>query len=238
MKIIKSIVFWVLATINIVILSIVCFALIAFIQSKLFLPNDYIMWVFKYPASRLVFIYEIYFLLLFLYIAYKKLVSFKIPFVDKMNNFIKKDKKSFTIVFTTANIILLYIIIVNVSVISNDKIKDYSVFSPSGREYSYEDVVSIDTGVYGNKIRLPFMHYKGEFYYIIEFNDGKKINLNDSIGGANGNEDVYKIFEDLDTSFVNMGVKKTASMENFEALSQRADKKYSDRIKGILENVK
>ena len=82
------------------------------------------------------------------------------------------------------------------------------------------------------------MHYKGEFYYIIEFNDGKKINLNDSIGGANGNEDVYKIFEDLDTSFVNMGVKKTASMENFEALSQRADKKYSDRIKGILENVK
>ena len=238
MKIIKSIVFWVLATINIVILSIMCFALIAFIQSKLFLPNDYILWVFKYPASRLVFIYEIYFLLLFLYIANKRLTKFKIPFVDSITNSIKKNKKSFIAVFTTINIILLYIIIVNVSVVSNNKIKDYSVFSPSGREYSYKDIVSIDTGVYGNKIRLPFMHYKGEFYYIIEFNDGRKININDSVGGTNGNDDIYKIFEDLDTSFVNMGIKKTASMENFEFLSQRTDKKHSDRIKGILENVK
>lgn len=238
MKIIKSIIFWVLSIISIIILSIMCFALIIFIQSKLFLPKDYLMWVFKYPASRLVFIYEFYFMFLFFYIINKRLISFKIPFVDGITNFIKKNKKSFTAIFTTINVILLYIIIVNVSVISDNKIKDYSIFSPLGREYSYEDVVSIDTGVYGNKIRLPFMHSRGDFYYIVEFNDGRKIDLNDSVGGTKDNGDMYKIFEDLDASFVNTGIKKTASMENFEFFSQRVDKEYSDRIKNVLENIK
>jgi hypothetical protein len=44
----------------VIILSAGIFAVISFIQEKLFIPNNSLIWYIKPPASRLVFIYEIY----------------------------------------------------------------------------------------------------------------------------------------------------------------------------------
>lgn len=71
MKILKSIIFWIVSLIGILILTIALMALISDIQVKLFLPKEYIMWIFKSPADKLVFIYEFYIIFGFVFIFNK-----------------------------------------------------------------------------------------------------------------------------------------------------------------------
>ena len=67
MKILKSII----SLITIIIATIGIYILIVKLQEKLFVPQEYIMWIFKYPANRMVFIYILYFFLGLFYIFYK-----------------------------------------------------------------------------------------------------------------------------------------------------------------------
>ena len=71
MKKLKAIIILILSLIGIIILSVGSFVLIGAIQAKLFLPQEYIMWIFKSPSSRLVFIYEWYIIFGFAYIFSK-----------------------------------------------------------------------------------------------------------------------------------------------------------------------
>ena len=101
----KTIIFGILSIIGSTILILGSLALLLVIQAKLFLPQKYIMWIFKYPTSNLVFIYTIFG---FYYIANK---IFNIKNKDlKMNNnskrsFIKNHKKTFLSAFVVINII-------------------------------------------------------------------------------------------------------------------------------------
>jgi len=137
---------------------------------------------------------------------------------------------------------MLYTILYNVTVITSNKIIDYSFLSPQGKEYSYSDIVKIDAGVYGKKRHLllvrMFSHSStGEFYYIIELNDGTKIYLTE-MGGAKNDADPRFIIEKLDSQFVNMGIPKVSSMDNFEYCTKNLDKIYTDKIRNILLNNK
>ena len=165
MKILKAIIFWMASIISIIILTIAFAALIGAIQAKLFLPQKYIMWIFKYPISNLVFIYELYFIFGFIF---KKNLGKFILGTKRKKSFIWKHKKPVLATFVILNIVLIYAILFDVTVISNNKIIDYTFLSPKGKEYSYNDIVKIDTGVYGKKINLPFARFStGDFYYII-----------------------------------------------------------------------
>lgn len=228
MKMLKSII----SVIAIVILTIGIFILIGAVQGKLFVPQEYIMWIFKYPTNRLVFIYELYLFLGIFYIFFK---GFRETF---RTDFLVSKRKLILSTFIPLNIILFYIIISSVTVITNNKIIDYSFLHPEGREYSYNDVVKIKTGVYGKKTlrSLPFTHSKGDFFYIIELDGGSKIDLVE-VGGVQNDEHPYFIIEKLDIQFVGMDIPKVSSMENFKYSTEHLDKIYSDKIRNILENT-
>lgn len=237
MKTLKTIFIWILSLIFIIIFSIVFFILISFVQSKLFLPEDYILWIFKFPISRLIFIYELYIIIALLYFVNKNYRESLFILINFSKDFIKNYKTSIIFTFVIFNIILTYAILFNVTVITNNKIIDYTFLSPTGKEYEYNDIVKIDTGVYGKKRYLPFTHSKGDFYYIIELKDGTKIDLNE-VGSTDSDIDYRFILENLDKEYVNMDIPKVSSMDNFEYCTEHLDKIYTDKIRNILLNTK
>lgn len=236
MKIIKVSFFILISIVGVLILTFGIFILIAIIQAKAFVPSDYVMWINKSPASRLVLIYEYYAIFVFFFLFNK---AMRTALYDRFKGgLIKRYKKWIYAIFAIFNIVILYTILFNVSVITNAKIIDYSFFSPQGREYSYNDVKIINTGVYGKKQYIPFSsHSKGDFYYIIELNDGTKIDLTE-MGGSKDDEDPRFIIEKLDAQFVDMGIEKISSTEYFEYATEHLDKIYTDKILNILKNTK
>ncbi|WP_036719532.1 hypothetical protein [Paenibacillus harenae] len=230
MKKTKKIFLYILSLISIVALTIGIYILIVQVQEKLFVPEEYLMWIFKYPASRLVFIYEIYLFAGFFYLFHKEFRSSK-------DSFIKKHRKQIFPLFIILNIALFYIIVTAVTVVTNNKIIDYSFLLPWGRQYNYNDVVMINTGVYGKEQYLPFSRSKDDFYYIIELKDGSKIDLTDLGGMKKEADDEYLIIEELDSQLVNRKIPKVSSMENFKYSTERLDEIYTDKIRNILENT-
>ena len=100
--------------------------------------------------------------------------------------------------------------------------------------------MKINTGVHGKKkLYLPslFAHYSNsDFFYIIELDDGSKIDLTE-VGGVKNDEHPYFVIEELDIQFVNMDIPKVSSMENFIYSTEHLDKVYTDKIRNILENT-
>jgi hypothetical protein len=198
------------------------------IQEKLLLPKNYIMWISKYPVSRLTIIFLFEFAYLF----------FRITFLESGHS-VKRHKRWLFPIAAFANILLIYVLLFNVCVITNNKIIDRSFLLPQGRDYNYSDIDSIDTGVYGKKkIKIPFIDQSGEFYYIITLKDGTTIDLVGDTNGTRNNQEMNDVIEELDKTLVNMSVEKTAKTDNFELLEKSLDKIYSDKIKNILNNVK
>jgi len=232
MKILKAATLRVLAFIAVIIITIGSFVLISSIQEALFVPNEYLIWIFKSPYSGLVMVFEIYLFWGFFYIFSKNWRK-----AWRNGRLIKKYRKQVIAAFTIFNIILLYTITSAVAVITNDQIIDYSFFSPKGREYSYNDIVKIKTGVYGKGRTFLFKHAKGDFFYIIELNDGTKIDLA-QVGGIKNDQDERFVIEKLDRQLVNMGIPKESSMKYFEYTKKDLAKIYTDKIRNILENTK
>lgn len=237
MNILKSIIFWILSIGGIIILTIGVFILLSVLQSKLFLPEEYVMWIFKSPFSNLIFIYEIYIIFGFAYIFNKHLRWFIKNILEAKNVFFKRYKIALLSIFITLNILMIYTILFNVTVITNSKIINYTFLSPQGKEYSYKDIVKIETGIYGKKQSFPYMRSKGEFYYIIHLNDGTKIDLAED-GGTKNADDPRFIIEKLDMQYVNMGIYKQWSLDNFVFCTKHLDKIYTDKIRQIIENTK
>ena len=225
MLVARKMLFWIIFIFLFFVIFFAFCALLNFIQEKLFLSQDYIMWVSKYPISRLIFIFEFY----LVFLLFKNLWS-------NVFIFVKRHKRWVYLTFLLINLVLLYALISNVSVITKNKVIDYTFFSPKGKVYNYSDIVKIDTGVYGKWRLIPFNN-KGQFYYVLTLKDGTTIDLNGDAGGTN-NRDIYEVFEDIDKNLVDRGIKKTASMANFELFKKNLDQIYVDRIKRILTNRK
>ncbi|MCD8501470.1 MAG: hypothetical protein LRY71_07065, partial [Bacillaceae bacterium] len=93
--------------------------------------------------------------------------------------------------------------------------------NPTGTEYSFEEIVEINTGVYGKKRDYRFFrHTQGDFYYFITLNDGTIINLME-VGGTKDDINEHFILEEIDKMLVALGIPKTSSMENFELATKR-----------------
>ncbi|WML57703.1 hypothetical protein [Neobacillus sp. PS2-9] len=222
----------VLGFIGIIVLSIGIFVFLAFIQEALYVPKEYIIWMFRSPYSRLVFIFEVY-----LFVGYFYLFNKEFRDAWRYGEFFKKYKKIILTAVAAVTIVMLYTVITPVTVVKADKIINYSFFSPQGKEYSYNDIVKIQTGVYGKGRSSLFGHSKGDFFYIIELNDGTRIDLAE-VGGTKKDEDERFVIERLDRKFVDMDIPKEASMKNFEFTKKSLAKIYTDKIRKILENTK
>jgi len=235
LTILKSIFFWIVLSIIIIVLTISFAALVGAIQAKIFVPDEFLIWLFKYPFSIIIFIYEFYIIFWFMYLFNRNFKEFVVP---DLKSYIKNNKRIFVTIFITLNIVLPYTVLFDVAVITEDKIINYTFLSPGGEQYPFNDIEKIETGISGRKINFPFSHYsKGDFYYILQLKDGTEIHLTD-VGGTKNNEDERFIIEKLDRQFVNMGIYKISSMENFEYCTEGLDKIYTDKIRNILLNTK
>lgn len=221
-----------LGFIAIILLTIGIFVLIAFLQQAFFVPKEYVIWIFRSPYSGLVFIFEIY-----LFVGYFYLFNKDFRDTLRYGKFFSRNRKIIISAVITGTLLLLYTVITPVTVVKADKIVNYSFFTPQGKEYSYNDISKIQTGVYGKGRSSLFGHSKGEFFYIIELKDGTRIDLAE-VGGTPQDEDERFIIEKLDRQFVDMNIPKEASMKNFEYTKKNLAKIYTDKIRNILENTK
>ncbi|WP_413303502.1 hypothetical protein AA0X95_26225 [Bacillus sp. 1P10SD] len=232
MKKILAFILRVLGFIAIILLSIGIFVLIAFMQEALFVPKEYIIWIFRSPYSGLIFIFEVY-----LFVGYFYLFNKEFRDAWRYGKFFRQYRKIILTAVAAFTIVLLYTFITPVTVVKADKIVNYSFLTPQGKEYSYKDIVKIQTGVYGKGRSSVFGHSKGDFFYIIELNDGTRIDLAE-VGGTPKDEDERFIIEKLDIRLVSMNIPKEASMKNFEYTKKSLAKIYTDKIRNILENTK
>ncbi|MBM4763751.1 hypothetical protein [Bacillus sp. B15-48] len=218
------------------ILSIAIFAFISFIQEKLFVPSNSLIWVIKSFAAKFVFIYEFYLMFGLFLLLSKDLRKW-------FSGFYKKHHRTVFPIFGIVNILLFYAVITDVAVVTNDKIVNHSFLTPHGKQYSYSNITKITAGIYGKNRFLGSS--KGQFYYVIELNNGTKIDFGDggssfvSFNEEDSNEaDPRFILAKLDRQWVDMGIPKKASMSNFKYTQDSLAKIYSDKIRSILENTK
>ncbi|MDO0825394.1 hypothetical protein [Desulfosporosinus nitroreducens] len=220
---VKKLFLWTLSFIVALFLIYNVMVLFTVIQEKMFLPQDYIFWTFSYPISRLSFIFFYYFI--FAFFAKK---------VEIMK-YAKRNGKWFYPTFVFANSILIYTLLFNVCVITNNTIINHTFLSPQGKVCNYSDIVRIDTGVSEKRSFNPLVHTKGDFYYLITLKDGTAIDLND-VGGTKNNKDVYEVLEATDRTLVNKGINKTSKIETLQYFNRNLI--FADRIENILNNVK
>ena len=152
------------------------------------------------------------------------------------SSFINKNRKSNFRLFIAINVILFYMIISSVTVITKNKIIDYSFLHPQGQVFNYDDIIKINTGVYGRTSLIPLKYSKGEFFYILELKNGQKVHLN-RVGGTKDDEHDFFVIRRIDDKLVNRGTLKVSSMENFEPTTKDLDKIYTDKIQDILQNT-
>jgi hypothetical protein len=221
MKKFRSFVPALLLVISIIVFDIILTAAIIFAQNQLFVPKDFLICTFNSPMRSLIFV--IYILLdLFIYSLWKLLF--------KKNNENYRFKKKCRITISIITAILIYIRITSVSIFTDEKIINHSFLHPKAQVYTYKDITSVQAGIYGN--RIPFVRYKGDFYYIITLKDGIKINLMDI--GVEKSDDSYSQVERIDKIIMSFGAKKESSAENIKLM--KLDKVYIDRFKRIIEN--
>lgn len=237
LKRLLSIILFILSIIAAVILTIGIFILIVKIQNKLFVPEDYLMWTFNYPNSSFIFIYELYLFFGLFYIFHKGFregIRNKLPSSEE--GFFKRNKKLIYTLFIASNIVLFYTIVSAVTVVTNDKIIDYSYLNPLGHEYEFKDIAQISSGVHGKKSYIPSTYSKGDFFYNIKLESGKEVDLTE-VGEVNNGEHEIFIIEELDRKLVDMGIPKVSSTKNFGYTTESLDEIYTDKIRDILENT-
>ncbi|WP_432355723.1 hypothetical protein [Sporosarcina sp. A2] len=238
MKALKSILLGLFGIIAVLILFLAIMAFISFIQEKLFVPDSSLLWIFKSPASKFIFIYE--FCLMFALFLLLNKDSRK-----WFSGFFKKHRKILFPIFFIVNIMLFYAIVTDVAVITKNKISNHSFLVPQGKQYNFNDITKITTGIYGKSHFLG--PSKGDFYYIIELSGGTKIDLGDNgvspisfdeDDNNNDEADFRFILAKLDRQWVDMGIQKKSSMSNFKYTFASLNRTYSDKIRSILENNK
>jgi hypothetical protein len=238
MKIFKQFVQEIVAIILILISSLVVFLLffiaILWIQGNLFIPEDFTIWGVRGPFDKIVFVFEcvIFFGLISCYFKMKKRKTGKEALMYAPSI---KFSKSNKIIGAILMIVMLYLYFINIMCIKDESIILRSIFSPLGKEYSLEDVKEVETGF--NSKKKFFGSSKGTFYYIITLKDGKKIDINNfSSEGKKYEGDTYSAVEEIDKKImeINHEVVKTSSLDYYEYAGV-ADQ-YMDRFERIIKN--
>lgn len=216
------------------ILTMISYLLLSYIQRIVLVPDDFLLWTFNFPVIILIIIVELFVITILFYFFHK---SFREYFQANFSNndFVRKHQKLVIGSFIGGSIFLLYTTVTSITVVTPDKVIDHSFLRPLGREYTYDDVVKIDTEVKSEKSIIP-LYSEGDFIYIIELSSGKRVYLND-VGETNDYEHPFFTIEEIDRKLVNRGIPKASSMENFELATKDLDKVYTDGIRRILENT-
>ncbi|SHH19341.1 MerR family transcriptional regulator [Clostridium grantii] len=207
-------------------LTIWSFIFISQLQEKIFVPDEYLLYMFKPPYSYMIFFFEIELIIFIIYIINKINKSSEWKWAVSIFNIFKKK----VLIIVVANIFLIYACVTGITVVTKNRIVDYSFYKPSGVIYSYNDIVKVETGFKG-KFLGRFRKNAGEFYYIVNFTNGSKVNL---YQGNSSLEDTYLELEIIDDLIMKTSAEKIASPENSEYCD--LDQRYIDRFLRIVSN--
>lgn len=226
---IKNAIYMLLSMFIVLVLSLAILVGIAKLQEIIFVPKDYLMFMFKPPYSHLFLFFEIEIIVVFISKLYKKVKNVEWKWADTFLRFLKKNIVATVIL----NIILLYLCITDITVVTKNQITDYNFYNPKGTTYCYNDISKVQAG-FKDKGKLFNISQKntGDFYYIVRFKDDNKINFYQSNSAF---EDTYLELEIFDKLIMNTGnVEKSSSSDNYELCY--FDQRYIDRFLRIIKN--
>ena len=126
---------------------------------------------------------------------------------------------------------IIYIILTSVVVVTEDGIYNYSFYNLKGNEYSFNDVEYVNTGFNDG------WKNKGEFFYNVQFKDGKKLKLSypsSSQLSEKYEHDTWQEYVDLDEYIMEAGAKKESSENGVEHVTM--DKIYVDKLLKVVRN--
>lgn len=226
MKVIKRMILLILVLIGMVVFNILMMAMLLILQELILVPKDYLIWTVNSPTYPLVFIL-IGLLDTYILLTLGRFIKlFKSPFSDKVLLLMNTHKKAMGFV----GLVILYIVFFNVTSVTETEIMHRTFYNPIGTGYEYSDVRTVETGVHLDTKR--FSNHERTFYYIINLQDGTRVDLNGS-GGEKG-DDSYGMIEYVDEKLMNMNVKKVSSLNHIEGVA--LDQYYIDRFIRIIEN--
>lgn len=221
---IVAFIFYILLIAVMVIAFIAFYMGISFIQEKIFIKGEYITYLIKSPYSYLLFV-----ILIIVAIRVSLLFSRK-----EKDYFMKKRLfKLLKINVVTILIIipLLYLVLTNVVVVTEDGIYDYSFYNLKGTRYSFSDVSYVNTGF------ILRGRSKGEFFYNIQFENGKIIKLaypSMTQPSDKYDYDTWQEYVDIDKYIMSSGAKKESSENGSEYVQM--DKIYIDKLLNVIRN--
>lgn len=229
-KKIRGTIVFILGLILTLILSIGTYMFIVYIQKIIFVPNNYLMYIDKYPYSYIFLFFEIEILAMVIALLYKNIENAEWEWGYYLYNIMKKHVKKIIVL----NLVILYVGITGIAVVTQDKIVDYSFYNPFGTEYTYDDITKISTGFAGNEnkwYKKRFSKEPGEFYYKVTLNDGKELDFYQAYSEY---EDTYLELEVFNKLIMdNKKVEKISSNKNYKLCE--LDKRYVDRFLRIIE---
>lgn len=217
---IVSFIFFIVLIVVMVIGIIVFYMSIAFVQEKLFIKGKYIMYLIKSPYSYLVFV-----ILIMVAIRIKSVFS-------KKEKKYHKRKIFYSIKFEILIIItLVYLVLTNRVVVTEDGIYDYSFYNLKGTRYSFSDVEYVNTGfIIGGR-------NEGEFFYNIQLKNGKKLKLahpSMTYISDKYDNDTWQEYVDIDKYIMKNGGKKESSEDGSQYV--KMDSIYIDKLLEVIKN--
>lgn len=218
---IVSFILYILLIASIMILFLVFYLGITFIQEKLFIKGEYLTYLIKYPYSYLMFVIL-------------AIVGSKISILfSKKEKIITMNKRLFHWGNIDILIIILfiYIVLTSVVVVTEEGIYDYSFYNLKGNKYNFSDVEYVNTG-FVNRGRN-----KGEFFYNIQLKNGKIIKLSHPSStkpSEKYDNDTWQEYVDIDKYIMNSGAKKSSSEKGSEYVQM--DNIYREKLLYVIRN--
>lgn len=207
-----SFLFYIMLIASVVIIFILFYMAITVLQQKLFTNGTYITFMIKSPYSYLLFVIEVLIIL-----GIKEII-------------LRKNNKLTKYIIPSV-IVSLYVVITSVIVIAKDGIYDYSFYNLKGNKYNFSQVVCVNTGFKDSG------RNKGEFYYKIELDNGKKLDLAyPSMTQPNSKYDdsTWQEYVDIDKLIMKEGVKKVSSETGKKYVTM--GRVYVDRLLWVIKN--
>lgn len=199
-----------------IILFIGFYMAITIIQEKLFVKGEYIMYMIKSPYSYLTFIILVL------------VTEAAVIFSNKKNKEKSLLPKRYLLLIVA---VLTYVLLTSVVVITKDGIYDYSFYNLKGNIYKFSEIKQVNAGFKDSGMN------KGEFFYTVEFKNGKSLKLGYPSmiqPGQQYNEDSWQEYVDLDGIIMKAGAKKYSSEAGSEHILM--DQVYIDKLLKVVRN--
>lgn len=190
------------------------------LQAKLYLSDAQSIYLVRWPAYAIAVLIPGGVCWIFIFELWRKLKEAK-PLKAAVG----------IVCYLLINGLLFYAAVTSVSVASESGITRYGFFHPKGQFYSYDEVVSVDTGFHRKFLGIP-TRWTGEFYYKLTFADGTEENWGNS--QSDWDEVTWTWMLRLDEWIMEAGATKEASEDCWQYCEM--DQKYVDILLRVIRN--